>query len=128
MASARAEDCRPGQAPAGSMEETMASKRMTKAAIVGELAEKTGVSKKEVASVFAGLVDIVKRELGKRGAGEFVIPDIVKLRVRETKAQKGKKFRNPATGEIVVRDVPASRKLRASPLKKLKDAVASGKK
>lgn len=106
----------------------MASKRMTKAAIVGELAEKTGVAKKDVAGVFAGLVDIVKRELGKRGPGEFVIPDVVKLRVRETKAQKGKKFRNPATGEVVVRDVPASRKLRASPLKKLKDAVASAKK
>ena len=100
------------------------AKRLTKAQIIGELAEKTGVAKKDVVGVFAALNDILKRELGKRGPGEFVIPDIVKLRVRITKAQKGKKFRNPATGEVVVRDVPASRKLRATPLKKLKDAIA----
>ena len=33
------------------------------------------------------------------------------------------KFRNPATGEVVVRDVPKSRKLRSTPVKALKDLV-----
>lgn len=99
-------------------------KRLTKAQIISELAEKTGISKKDVVAAFAALNELLKRELGRKGPGEFVIPDIVKLRIRDTKAQKGKKFRNPATGAVVVRDVPASRKLRSTPLKKLKDAIA----
>ncbi len=99
-------------------------KRMTKGQIVSELAEKTGMSKKDINAVFEGLREVVKRELGKRGPGEFVIPELaLKLKVRKAPAQKGKKFRNPQTGEIIVRDVPASKKLRATPLKKLKEMV-----
>ncbi|MCC6875756.1 MAG: HU family DNA-binding protein [Sandaracinaceae bacterium] len=99
------------------------AKRMTKAQIIGELAEKTELTKKQVSTVFEGLTELIKRELGRRGPGEFVIPDMLKLKVRKTAAQKGKKFRNPATGETVVKDVPASKKLRATALKKLKDLV-----
>jgi nucleoid DNA-binding protein len=108
------------------MEANMAAavKRMTKAQIISELSEKSGVSKKDLAGVFGALSDLIKAQLSTKGPGEFVIPDIVKLRVRATKAQKGKTFRNPATGETVTRDVPASRKLRSTPLKKLKDSVA----
>ena len=74
--------------------------------------------------MFEALRDVVKRELGKRGPGEFVLPEIaLKLKVRKVPAQKAKQFRNPATGEIIVRDVPASKKLRATPLKKLKELV-----
>ena len=102
----------------------MAGKRMTKAQIVGELADRTGLSKKDINGVLEALRDVVKRELGKRGLGEFVVPELaLKLKVRQVKAQKGKKFRNPATGEIIIRDVPASKKLRATPLKKLKELV-----
>ncbi len=101
------------------------AKRMTKAQIMSELADKTGLSKKQVNIVFDGLKDLMKRELGKRGPGEFVIPDMLKLRVRKVPAQKNKEFRNPATGAITVKDVPASKKLRATPLKKLKDMVLS---
>ncbi len=102
----------------------MAGKRMTKAQIVGELADRSGLSKKDINAVLEALRDIIKRELGKRGPGEFVVPEIaLKLKVRQVKAQKGKKFRNPATGEVIIRDVPASKKLRATPLKKLKELV-----
>lgn len=101
----------------------MATKRMTKAAIIGELADRTELTKKQVSSVFEGLQGMIKRELGRRGPGEFVIPDMLKLKVRKTPQQKGKKFRNPSTGEVIIKDVPASKKLRATPLKKLKDLV-----
>ncbi|MEM7447764.1 MAG: HU family DNA-binding protein [Myxococcota bacterium] len=101
----------------------MTAKKMTKAQIMSELAEKTGLTKKQVGSVFEELRTVIKRELGRRGPGEFVMPDLVKLKVRKTKAQKNKQFRNPATGEVLVRDVPASKKLRSTPLKKLKDLV-----
>lgn len=100
------------------------AKRMTKAQIVTELAERTGLSKKDINTVFESLRDVVKRELGKRGPGEFIVPEVaLKLKVRKVAAQKAKKFRNPATGEVIIRDVPASKKLRATPLKKLKELV-----
>lgn len=102
----------------------MAGKRMTKAQIVSELADRTGLSKKDINNVLESLREVVKRELSQRGPGEFVVPELaLKLKVRQVEAQKGKKFRNPATGEIIIRDVPASKKLRATPLKKLKELV-----
>ena len=50
------------------------SKRLTKAQIISELAEKTGLSKKDVQAVFSGMLDLIKQQLGKKGPGEFVIP------------------------------------------------------
>lgn len=99
------------------------AKRMTKAQIVTELADKSGLTKRQIQGVFDSLREVIKRELGRRGPGEFVIPDMLKLKVRSVKAQKNKAFRNPATGETIYRDVPASKKLRATPLKKLKELV-----
>ena len=64
-----------------------AGKRMTKAQIMSELADKSGLTKKEVTGVFAALQDLVKKELGRRGPGEFVIPDMIKLKVRKIPAK-----------------------------------------
>ena len=100
------------------------SKRMTKAQIVGELADKTGLSKKDVNAVFESMRDLIKRELGKRGPGEFVIPDLLKLRVKSVKATKDRDGVNPFTGEkTTIKGKPAHKKVRATPLKKLKDLV-----
>jgi nucleoid DNA-binding protein len=98
-------------------------KRMSKAQVVAELAEKTGLTRKQIGEVFEALRGMLKRELGKRGPEQFEVPGIVRFKIRKTEAQKGKKFRNPQTGEIIVKDVPASRKLRAIPVKALKDLV-----
>lgn len=98
-------------------------KRMTKAAIISELATRTQLTKKQVALVFDELQKLIKRELGRRGPGEFVIPDMLKLKVRKVEARKNAKVRIPSTGEIIIKDIPASKKLRATPLKKLKDLV-----
>ena len=100
-----------------------AKRRMTKAAIMSELANDTSLTKQQVNAVFDSLRNMIQRELSTAGPGEFVLPDMLKLKVRNVEAQQGKQFRNPATGEIIIRDVPASRKLRATPLKKLKDLV-----
>jgi nucleoid DNA-binding protein len=104
---------------------TAQKKRMTKSQIVGELADKTNMSKKDIALVFEGLRDLIKRELGSRGPGEFVVPEVnLKLKLRKTPAQKGRKFPVPGKpGEFVIRDVPAGKKLRATALKKLKEMV-----
>jgi nucleoid DNA-binding protein len=105
-------------------------KKMTKAQIISDLADKTGLTKKQIQGVFEALLELIKHELGRRGPGEFVIPDMLKLKIRKTLAQKGKKFRNPQWKEgdppnkqFTVKDVPAGKKLRATPLKKFKDNV-----
>ncbi|MBO6938964.1 MAG: HU family DNA-binding protein [Deltaproteobacteria bacterium] len=90
---------------------------------MSELSDKTGLTKREVQAVFEGLRELIKQQLGKRGPGEFVLPDLVKLKLKAVPAQKNKKFRNPGTGEVFYKDVKASKKLRATPLKKLKDLV-----
>lgn len=101
-----------------------AAKRMTKAQIVGEIAEKTELSKKDVGAVFESLKELVKRELGKKGPGEFVIPDLLKMRVKVVPAKPAGKRKNPFTGEEQSFPAkPASKKVRATPLKKLKDLV-----
>ncbi len=99
--------------------------RMTKSQIIGELSDKTGLTKKDVSSVFASLQELVKRELSKRGPGEFVVPDMMKLKVRAIPARKERKGIDPFTKqERVFPAKPASRKIRATALKKLKDLVA----
>lgn len=105
--------------------------KMTKSQIVGELAEKTGLTKRQITEALEALSGIATRELkrkakkGEKGNVQFTIPDLVTIRIREVEATKNKKFRNPANGEIFFRDVPASRKLRATPIKKLKEATGS---
>jgi nucleoid DNA-binding protein len=104
-------------APAG-------AKKMSKSQVVGALAEKTGLSKKDVAGVFAAMSELIKKELGKRGPGEFVVPDLLKLKVRAVPAKKAGKRLNPFTGEEQMFPAkPASRKVRATALKKLKDMI-----
>jgi nucleoid DNA-binding protein len=99
-------------------------KKLTKSQVIGSLSEKTGVAKKDVASIFGGLSELIKRELGKKGPGEFVIPDLLKLKVRNIPAKAKRKGINPFTKEEVTFPArPASRKIRATALKKLKDLV-----
>jgi nucleoid DNA-binding protein len=100
------------------------AKRMTKAQIVGEISDKTGLTKKEVNAVFEGLRDLIKRELGRRGPGEFVIPDLLKLKIRTIPARKERKGIDPFTKqERMFPAKPAQKKVRATALKKLKDLV-----
>jgi DNA-binding protein HU-beta len=100
------------------------AKRMSKAQIIAELAEKSGLSKKDIQTVFTALLELVDREVGKRGPGEFVIPDIIKMKVKQIAARKERKGIDPFTKEERVFPAkPASRKIRATPLKKLKDLI-----
>jgi nucleoid DNA-binding protein len=107
------------------MEEAqMAGKRLTKSQVISELAEATELDKKSINRVFDGLTEIIKKQLGSRGPGEFVIPGIIKLRAVKKPATKERPGINPFTKEpIVIKAKPASKKIRASALKSLKDLV-----
>ncbi|MDD9932271.1 MAG: HU family DNA-binding protein [Myxococcales bacterium] len=99
-------------------------KRMSKAQVVSELAETTGLSKQDVQKFFEQLLKLIGRELGKEGPGEFVLPDLVKLRIKVTPGREEHVGIDPFTKEertFAAR--PESRKVRATPLKPLKDIV-----
>ena len=99
-------------------------KRMSKAQVISELAEKTGLAKQEVQKVFDGLMQLIERELGDDGPGEFVLPDLVKLRIKVTPGRPEHVGVDPFTKEErTFAERPQSKKVRATPLKPLKDLV-----
>jgi nucleoid DNA-binding protein len=96
----------------------------TKGEIVTALSEKTGLTKKEVSSVFDGLGALVGRELGKKGPGQFVIPGLLKIKVVRKPATKARPGKNPFTGAaITIAAKPARNVVRAIPMKALKEMV-----
>ncbi len=91
--------------------------KLTKAQIVNALAEKTGLSKKEVGAFFDELTDLAYNEVKKNG--EFTVPGFGKLVKTKRKARMG---RNPATGEEI--KIPAKTVVKFRLSKAAKDAVA----
>jgi nucleoid DNA-binding protein len=101
-------------------------KRMSKGQIVLELTEKTGLGKKEIQSVLDQLLSLAERELGPKGPGEFVLPDFVKLKVKLTPSRPEHVGIDPFTKqERTFPARPESRKVRATPVKRLKDLVGN---
>lgn len=102
----------------------MASKRLTKAQLFAELAEATELPKKKVSEVFDALTEIMRKQLTGRGPGEFVFPGLLKVRVVKRPPTKEREGINPQTGEkIIIPAKPASKRVRATPLKGLKQMV-----
>ena len=103
------------------------TKAMTKTEIIKDITESTGLTKKDVTAVFEVLGEVVSRHVSKKGVGQFTMPGLFKIKIREVaarKAQKNKEVRNPRTGEVEVKDIPAkpaTRKVKILPLKGLKD-------
>jgi nucleoid DNA-binding protein len=102
----------------------MAAKRLTKSQVVSELSDITELDKKSINKVFDGLTEIIKKQLGSRGPGEFVIPGLLKLKAVKKPATKDRPGINPFTKQpIIIKGKPASKKIRASALKALKDLI-----
>jgi nucleoid DNA-binding protein len=97
---------------------------MTKGDIYGQLAERTKLSKKEIAGVFEAMGDLVTKELGKKGPGLFIIPGLLKLKRVSKPATKAKQGINPFTKQpMMIKAKPARNVIKALPLKSLKDSV-----
>lgn len=96
----------------------------TKSEILGVLAETTGLSKKDVSSVFASLSDLIGKDVGKKGCGLFTVPGLLKIRRINKPATKARKGINPFTGEeTTFKAKPARNVVKIRPLKALKDMV-----
>ncbi|MGD9843542.1 MAG: HU family DNA-binding protein [Steroidobacteraceae bacterium] len=94
----------------------------TKSEILAQIAKDTGLTKKQSGEVFDSLHVIIKKSL--RGAGVFTLPGLLKLKVVKKPATKARKGINPFTGEeTTFKAKPASKKVRAAPLKSLKEMV-----
>ncbi|MEX0700529.1 MAG: HU family DNA-binding protein [Planctomycetales bacterium] len=101
-----------------------AGKAMTKSEIQAAIAEKTGLSKKQVAEVFDELGSLIEHNLGKKGPGVFTVPGLMKITVQRKPATSARPGKNPFTGEaITIAAKPARNVVKVRPLKNLKEMV-----
>jgi DNA-binding protein HU-beta len=103
---------------------TMAKKggAPTKSEILAQISKDSELSRKQVSEVFESLNGIIKKSL--RGNGLFTLPGLLKLKVVKRPATKAREGINPFTGEkMTFKAKPASKKVRALPLKNLKSMV-----
>ncbi len=101
-----------------------AAKSRTKSQIVGALADETGLTRKEVSSVFEALSYLIKKDLGRRGPGIFNVLGMKKIRRVHKPATKARRGVNPFTGqEMMFKAKPARSVVKVTALKALKDMV-----
>jgi len=83
------------------------------------------LSRKQVSSVFDALSDLIKKNIGKKGPGMFVVPGLLKIMVIQKPAVKAHKGINPFTKEeVMFKAKPARRVVKVRPLKSLKDMAS----
>lgn len=96
--------------------------KMTKTQLIDAIAEGTQLSKNDVKSVIEYMATVGYKELNE--SGEFVIPGFVKMSVVNKPATEARMGVNPFTKEpMQFAAKPASKSVKASPLKVAKDAV-----
>ena len=94
----------------------------TKSDILNQIAKDTKLSRKQASAVLDSLSGCIKKSL--RGNGMFTVPGLLKLKVVKKPATKEREGINPFTKEkMIFKAKPASRKVRALPLKALKNMV-----
>lgn len=111
-----------------SMQLKAITQKQTKVQILKAIADHTGLTSKQVKTVFETAGHIAKCHIIKRGSGEFAIPEMAIKVVRKTKpATKKRLGRNPMTGEtITIAAKPKRDVIKVRPLKSLKDAILQG--
>jgi nucleoid DNA-binding protein len=101
-----------------------ATKPRTKGDIVNLLAEGTGLTRKEVGTMFTALTDLISLDIGSKGPGAFNVPGLMKITRIQKPATKARKGINPFTGEeTVFKAKPARNIVKVRALKALKEMV-----
>ncbi len=90
--------------------------KMTKSQLLQAIADKTGHSKKDVASLLGALVEVAYGQV--KMSGEFALPGLGNLVKKERAARMG---RNPATGQSM--QIPAKTVVKFRVAKACKEAV-----
>jgi nucleoid DNA-binding protein len=95
---------------------------MTKSAMMGRIADDTGLTKKEVSAVFDSLATVINGHIKKGGAGTCTIPGLMKIKTVRKPATRARKGINPFTGEeMMFKAKPARNVVKVLALKNLKD-------
>jgi DNA-binding protein HU-beta len=100
-------------------------KSLSKSGLIQAIAEAVGeeITRKQVKSVIESLINVGHRELKKQGL--FTLPGFAKFRIVKKAATKARQGINPFTKEpMTFAAKPASKSVRARPIKAIKDAVA----
>ena len=93
--------------------------RFSKTEIIGELASKSDLTRKQVTTVLNELATLVERHVKKR---EFVLAGLIKIHTVKRPAKKARVGINPFTGEeTTFKARPASVAVKVHALKGLKD-------
>lgn len=104
---------------------TTECKPRTKTQIIAGIADDTGLSRKEVVSVFDAMSGMIKKDLGRRGPGVFTVPGLMKVKKKIVPRRPARKnVFLPLLGET--RDIPAKparKAVKVTPLKALKEMV-----
>jgi len=100
------------------------AKPRTKSEVYRELADNSGLTRKQVAAIFDGMSGLIKKDLSGRGPGVFTVPGLMKIKVVKKPATKARKGINPFTGEpMIFKAKPARKAVKVLALKGLKEMV-----
>lgn len=110
--------------------------KMNRAQIIQTMVENVeGIDKKQAKSMLDTLGQIIMASVCPKSVGVFTLPGLLNIKVQNVKAKKikaikkGTEVRNPFTGEITEHPgrkagiKPATKKVRAIPMRQLKNAV-----
>ena len=97
-------------------------KPSTKTEIFNQIAEDTGLKKKEITAVFDSLTGIIKSDLSSANA--FTMPGLLKIKKVHKAAVPEREGVNPFTKErMMFKAKPARSVVKVTPLKSLKEMV-----
>ncbi len=100
-------------------------KPFSKSQLMSEIAERTGVARKDVAAMMEAVGHIIEAHLLKSGPEMFSWPGMFKILVIKKPATKARQGVNPFTGETMMfKAKPASRRVKIRALKQLKAMAA----
>jgi len=101
-----------------------AKKPITKSELLNAISNETNLNRREVSAVFDALSAQISRSLGRRGAGAFTLPGLIKIEKKTVPARRARTgVPNPfKPGELMdVAARPATTKVKVRALKSLKD-------
>ena len=102
------------------------TKAPTKTEIMNNIANASGLTRKQVAAVFDALAEEIKKNVSKKGAGVIAIPGLVKITRQNVPAKPARKNAPDPFNPGQFRDYPAkpaTTKVKVRALKNLKDMV-----
>lgn len=96
----------------------------SKSDVYTTIAEKVGITRRDVAGVFHVLGGVIKADLQKGGPGAFKVPGLMRITVQRKPATKARMGINPFTKEeVMFKAKPARNVVKVRPLRQLKEMV-----